>query len=398
MAVAEKIKGFMEKSSWIRKMFEQGTLLKAQHGPDRVYDFSLGNPNVEPPEAVHQALEKCLREKKAALHAYMPNAGYPATRKAIAGFLTREHGLAFSEKEVVMTCGAAGALNVVLKALLNPGDELIVLSPYFVEYLFYIDNFQGVPKVVATGPDFQPDLSAIEQVLSPKTKAILINSPNNPTGKVYGASAISGLAELLTQYSRKFGQAIYLISDEPYRKIVYDQVEVPSIFQAYSESILVTSYSKDLSLPGERIGYLAVHPQAPDKGDLIEAMTFTNRILGFVNAPALMQWILPELQGLTVEVALYQKKRDLFYQALTRMGYELIKPEGAFYLFPKSPLPDDVAFVQALQEELILTVPGTGFGSPGYFRIAYCVPDATIENSLPGFEKVIKKFGAVQKF
>jgi aspartate aminotransferase len=372
-------------------MFEEGTRLKAQHGPDKVYDFSLGNPNLEPPPAVHQALNKVLNQEAPALHAYMPNAGYPQTRKAIADFLTQEHGLPFTEKEIIMTCGAAGALNVVLKALLNPGEELIVLSPYFVEYLFYTDNFQGVPRVVPTKSDFSLDLDAIGQALTPKTKAILINSPNNPTGKVYEAASLKQLGEVLALSGQKNHQTIYLISDEPYRKIVYDQMEVPGIFQAYPESIVVTSYSKDLSLPGERIGYLAVNPLAPDKGEMVEAMTFSNRILGFVNAPALMQRILPELQGLTVDISLYQKKRDLFYNGLKEAGYRLTKPEGAFYLFPQSPIPDDVAFVQALQEELILTVPGTGFGTPGYFRIAYCVPDATIEKSLPGFEKVIKK-------
>jgi aspartate aminotransferase len=392
MAIAQKIKGYMEKSSWIRRMFEEGARLKAQHGAENVFDFSLGNPNLEPPAAVHQVLASLIGQPQTGLHAYMANAGYAETRKAIAGFLSREHDLSFSENEVVMTCGAAGALNVVLKALLDPGEELIILSPYFVEYLFYTDNFQGSPRVISTAPDFSLDLKAIEQALNPKTKAILINSPNNPTGKVYPESSLKQLGELLDRYGRKQGQTIYLISDEPYRKIAYDQIQVPSIFQAYRHSISVTSYSKDLSLPGERIGYLAVHPQAPDRGELIEAATFTNRILGFVNAPALMQRLLPSVQGLTVDIGLYQKKRDLFYEGLTRAGYQLIKPEGAFYLFPRSPIPDDVAFVQALQEELILTVPGTGFGTPGYFRIAYCVPDETIQKSLAGFEKVFKKF------
>ena len=392
MAIAQKIKGYMEKSSWIRRMFEEGARLKAQHGAENVFDFSLGNPNLEPPAAVHQGLTSLIEQHQQGLHAYMANAGYVETRKAIAGFLSREHDLSFTENEIIMTCGAAGALNVVLKALLDPGEELIILSPYFVEYLFYTDNFQGVPRVVSTAPDFSLDLKAIEQALNPKTKAILINSPNNPTGKVYPESSLKQLGELLDSYGQKQGQTIYLISDEPYRKVVYDRIQVPSIFQAYRHSISVTSYSKDLSLPGERIGYLAVHPQAPDKRELVEAMTFTNRILGFVNAPALMQRLLPSVQGLTVDIGLYQKKRDLFYKGLTQAGYQLIKPEGAFYLFPRSPIPDDVAFVQTLQEELILTVPGTGFGTPGYFRIAYCVPDETIQKSLAGFEKVFKKF------
>jgi aspartate aminotransferase len=392
MAIAQKIKEYMEKSSWIRKMFEEGALLKSRHGADKVFDFSLGNPNLEPPEAVHQALASVLNQSQPGLHAYMANAGYVETRKAVARHLSREHDLSFSENEIIMTCGAAGALNVILKALLNPGEELIVLSPYFVEYLFYTENFQGVPRVVSTGPDFSLDLKAIEQALTPKTKAILINSPNNPTGRVYDEKSLKQLGDLLDTYGRDRGQVVYLIGDEPYRKIVYDHVQVPSIFQAYRSSISVTSYSKDLSLPGERIGYLAIHPQAPDHQELMAAVTFTNRVLGFVNAPALMQRILPALQGLTVDIGIYQKKRDIFYKGLTQIGYQLIKPEGAFYLFPRSPISDEVAFVQALQEELILTVPGTGFGTPGYFRIAYCVADETIENSLAGFERVFKKF------
>jgi aspartate aminotransferase len=392
MAIAEKIKTYMEKSSWIRKMFEEGASLKAQHGADKVFDFSLGNPNLEPPKAVHRALSGLLQQSPIGLHAYMANAGYPETRKAVADYLSLEHQLPFSENDIIMTCGAAGALNVILKALLNPGEELIVLAPYFVEYLFYTENFQGVPRVVPTTPDFSLDLKAIEQALNPKTKAILINSPNNPTGRVYDENSLRQLGELLESYARDKGQRVYLIGDEPYRKIVYDQVQVPSIFQAYRSSTIVTSYSKDLSLPGERIGYLAVHPQSPDREELMAAATFANRVLGFVNAPALMQRILPALQGLTVDISQYQKKRDVFFDGLTKIGYHLTKPEGAFYLFPQSPIPDEVAFVQALQEELILTVPGRGFGTPGHFRIAYCVADKTIENSLPGFERVFKKF------
>jgi aspartate aminotransferase len=391
MAIAQKIKNSMEQSSWIRKMFEQGAMLKAQYGADQVCDFSLGNPNLEPPAVVHQALLKLLQESPAALHAYMPNAGYPETRAAVADFLSREHGLPFTLKDIIMTCGAAGAINAVLKALINPGDEVIILAPYFVEYLFYVDNFQGLPKIVSTRPDFLPDLKAIQEAITPRTKAILINSPNNPTGRVYDRTIIRGLGDLLADHARK-GQVIYLLADEPYRKIVYDGVQVPSAFQAYNESIVVTSYSKDLSLPGERIGFLAVHPQAPDRDELIDAMTLTNRILGFVNAPALMQRVVAGLQGQTVDINLYQKKRDLFCDGLSRAGYQFDRPEGAFYLFPRSPIPDEVAFVQALQEERILTVPGRGFGAPGYFRIAYCVADEVIERSLPGFARVMKKF------
>jgi aspartate aminotransferase len=392
MAISQIIKDKMEKGSFIRKMFEEGDLLKATHGKENVFDFSLGNPNLDPPEKVHQRLIEILSHPVPALHGYMSNAGYPETRRAVADFLSREHDRSFNEQDVIMTCGAAGALNAVLKALFEPGDELIVLAPYFVEYLFYTDNVQGVPVVVPTGPDFSLDLKAIERALTPRTKAVLINSPNNPTGKVYDEPSLKQLGNLLDRVSQAQGRVIYLLGDEPYRKIVYDQIKVPSIFQAYRQSISVTSYSKDLSLPGERIGYMAVHPEIQDKEELLAACTFTNRILGFVNAPALMQRLLPEVQSLTVTIELYKNKRDMFYDGLSKIGYQLTKPEGAFYLFPRSPIPDDAAFVRALQEELILVVPGMGFGAPGFFRIAYCTPDVTIEKSLPGFEKVFKKF------
>lgn len=392
MSIAPKIKQFMEKSSWIRKMFEQGALMKAEFGPENVFDFSLGNPNLDPPPAFHQTLRDLLSGPITGLHSYMANAGLPQTRRAVADFLSAEHGLPFTEKEVIMTCGAAGAINAVFRALLSPGDEIVILAPYFVEYLFYADNFQAVPQVVPSTSDFLPDLGAIEQALTLKTKAVLINSPNNPTGRVYPAAAVNGLGELLRKWNKEKGQDIYLIADEPYRKIVYDGVQVPSIFQAWEESIVVTSYSKDLSIPGERIGYLAVNPQAPDREELINALTLTNRIMGFVNAPALMQKALIQLQGQTVDIGLYRKKRDLFCQGLARAGYQFNIPEGAFYLFPRTPIPDDVAFVQALQEEKILTVPGTGFGAPGHFRIAYCAADEVIERSLPGFARVMEKF------
>lgn len=392
MPISQLIKEKMEKGSFIRKMFEEGAKLKTLHGQENVFDFSLGNPNLDPPPKVHQALIEILNRPVPALHGYMSNAGYPETRQAVADFLSQEHDFSFSGQDVVITCGAAGALNVVLKALMEPGDELIVPAPYFMEYLFYADNVQAVPVVVPTGPDFSLDIKAIEEALTPRTKAVLINSPNNPTGKVYDETSLRQLGELLDRYRLERGQVIYLISDEPYRKIVYDQIQVPSIFQAYRQSISVTSYSKDLSLPGERIGYLAVHPQIPDKAELLAASTFSNRILGFVNAPALMQRLLPSVQGLTVNIGIYKIKRDIFYQGLSQIGYQLTKPEGAFYLFPRSPIPDDAAFVQALQDELILVVPGSGFGAPGFFRIAYCAPDATIEKSLAGFEKVFKKY------
>ena len=392
MSVAKKIQVSMEKSSWIRKMFEEGIARKAKFGAENVFDFSLGNPNLEPPLNFKKTLIELADDPSPALHAYMPNAGFPATRKAVAEYLSENNRQTFSPDDIVMTVGAGGALNVVLKTLLNPGDEVIIPSPYFVEYNFYLDNHQGVPKIVKTKSDFSLDLPALEGAITDKTKALLINSPNNPTGKVYAKEDLKNLGELLSVYSRKLGRAIYLISDEPYRKIVYDGITVPSVFDAYPESFVVTSFSKDLSLPGERIGYAAVNPEISDKGMIVGGMILCNRVLGYVNAPAVMQRAVARLLRDSVDISLYQKKRDMLCNGLGECGYEFEKPGGAFYLFPKTPIEDDVAFVQALQEENILTVPGSGFMGPGHMRIAYCVDDRTIEKAMPGFERVMRKF------
>jgi aspartate aminotransferase len=279
-----------------------------------------------------------------------------------------------------------------LKAIIGPGDEVITPAPYFVEYGFYVDNHGGTLKIAPTKSDFTLDLEAIQAAITPSTKAVLINSPNNPSGQIYAEESLLQLGALLTEEGRRLNRTLYLISDEPYRKIIFDGATVPSIFSCYQESMIVTSYSKDLSIPGERIGFLAVNPQATYKEDLLAGMALANRILGYVNAPALMQRAIQSLQGVSVDTTIYQKKRDLLCDGLSECGYEYIKPKGAFYLFPKSVVPDDVAFVKALQEELILTVPGSGFGTPGYFRIAFCVDDDTITRALPGFERVLKRF------
>ena len=392
MAVAKKIQAAMEKSSWIRKMFEEGIARKAKFGAEKVFDFSLGNPNLEPPIKFKKTLMDLVNDPSPALHAYMPNAGLMAPRRAVAGYLNKHNRKVCSPEDIVMTVGAGGALNVVLKTLLNPGEEVIIPSPYFVEYNFYLDNHQGVPKTVRTNPDFSLDLPGIESAVTERTKAVLINSPNNPTGKVYGKEDLQDLGELLGVYSRKLGRPVYLISDEPYRKIVYDGITVPSVFDAYPESFVVTSFSKDLSLPGERIGYAAVNPEMNDKGTVVAGMVLCNRVLGYVNAPAFMQRAVAHLMDESVDIALYQRKRDLLCNGLSECGYEFQKPGGAFYLFPKTPIEDDVAFVQALQEENILTVPGSGFLGPGHMRIAYCVDDRTIEKAMPGFERVMKKY------
>jgi len=392
MSVSKKIRDSIEKASWVRKMFEEGALRKAQYGPENVFDFSLGNPNLEPPARFNEILKELASDNSPGMHRYMSNAGLVETRQAVADYLSNLNNLSFGPEDIVMTVGAAGALNVILKVILNPGDEVIIPAPYFMEYNSYIDNYGGIPKTVATNPDFSLDLFAIEKAMSSNTRAVLINNPNNPTGSVYEKDELIQLAELLTQYSQRYGEPIYLISDEPYSKIIYNGLKCPSIFDAYRESVLATSFSKDLSLPGERIGYIAVHPLIAEKDIVIEGLILCNRILGFVNAPALMQRLIPFLLRESVDVALYQRKRDILCEGLEAAGYRFAKPEGTFYLFPETPIPDDVEFVRSLQEENILTVPGLGFGGPGHFRIAYCTEDETIERSFPGFARVMEKY------
>ncbi|MFA6221577.1 MAG: pyridoxal phosphate-dependent aminotransferase [Desulfomonilaceae bacterium] len=391
MPVSAKIAEFMERSSWIRKMFEQGALLKSQYGPENVFDFSLGNPNLEPSQSVKTAILQAASDISPGVHAYMPNAGLPATRAAVARKIARDECVEIDEKTVLMTVGAGGAINVALKAILNPGDEVIIPKPFFVEYVFYVDNHGGKPVLVPTKADFSLDIEAIESAMTSTTAAVVINSPNNPTGKVYSQAEISQLGALLATKSKELGRTITLISDEPYRGIVYDGITVPSVLNAYPNSMVVTSFSKDLSLPGERLGYIAMNPAMENAKQTYDGLVLCNRILGYVNAPALIQRAVQLCLDDIVDVGVYKRRRDTLYNALTAFGYDLVKPEGAFYLFPKSPIEDDVAFVNLLQKKLILTVPGTGFGGPGYFRIAYCVSDATIEGSLKGFEEAIKE-------
>jgi aspartate aminotransferase len=392
MTIAKKIESAINRSSWIRKMFEEGIRRKGLFGDDNVFDFSLGNPVIEPPNEFKRILKKLANDKGKGRHAYMPNAGYEETRKAVADYLSDHNQGRLSSSDVVMTVGAGGALNIILKTILDPDDEVIIPSPYFVEYNFYIDNHQGIPVVVETMPDFSLDLNAIEKAFTEKTKAVLINSPNNPTGRVYSEGELRELARLLDERGQRLGRPVYLISDEPYRKIVYDEIEVPGIFNLYRDSFVATSFSKDLSLPGERIGYAAVNPDITEKPLIIDGMILANRILGYVNAPALMQRAITGLLDVSVDVSLYQRKRDMLCSGLSSLGYEYVKPQGAFYLFPNSPIEDDAEFVSALQEENILTVPGSGFGCPGHFRIAYCVNDSVIEGSMKGFKQAIKKY------
>ncbi len=392
MAIAGRIENIIANASWIRKMFEAGAHLKEEHGPENVFDFSLGNPNLEPPENFQKALSRAASDNRPGIHGYMPNTGYPDTRRAVAENLSQEQDAPVTEDNVIMTCGAAGALNVIFKTILDPDDEVITPAPYFVEYGFYADNHGGKLKTVPSHADFTLDIDGIAAAITEKTKAVLINSPNNPTGQVYSGDSLKKLGKCLKEKSEQMGRTIYLVADEPYRKLVYDGIDVPSIFSCYNESIIATSYSKDLSIPGERIGFLAVNPSASYRDDLVNGMALANRILGFVNAPGMMQRVIAETQGAGIDASIYAKKRELLCDGLAACGYEFTKPSGAFYLFPRAPIKDDIKFVQALQKELILTVPGSGFGGPGYFRIAYCVDDDTIINAIPGFKKVIEKY------
>ncbi|MBW2181081.1 MAG: pyridoxal phosphate-dependent aminotransferase [Deltaproteobacteria bacterium] len=392
MTISKNVESILTRSSFIRKMFEEGARLKAEHGADKVYDFSLGNPNLDPPEEFNKALVQAAGLSDKGYHGYMPNAGYPFVREAVAKTISKEQNEDVKSGDVIMTCGAAGGLNVILKTILDPGDEVVVPAPYFVEYGFYAENHGGILKTVQTKADFSLDLEAISSAITQKTKAVLINSPNNPTGQVYSMEHLTELGNLLKSKSEEMGKTIYLVSDEPYRKIVFDGITVPSIFNCCTESIITSSYSKDLSIPGERIGFIAVNPGAAFKEDLLNGMMLANRILGFVNAPALMQRVVGLLQGARVDASEYERKRNILCEGLEKAGYDFIKPPGTFYLFPKTPVDDDVAFVDALRDELVLAVPGSGFGAPGYFRIAFCVADETITNALPGFRKVMENF------
>lgn len=392
MAIATKIAGHISRSSWIRKMFEEGAKLRQQYGDDNVYDFTLGNPDVEPPAAFGEALRQLANHPLPGMHRYMNNAGYPETRSAVAAKLSRDAGLAVTAEQVVMTCGAGGALNVVLKTILNPGEEVIILAPYFVEYKFYIDNHGGVPVEVWTNREtFRLDLAAIEAAITTKTRAIIINTPNNPTGVIYRADELAALGDLVKRVQQRTSHQIYVISDEPYARLAYDGQQVPNVFPLIENNVIVTSHSKDLALPGERIGYLAVNPRMATADQFVEGAVFCNRTLGFVNAPALMQRLVAGLQDSSVDTVAYQQKRDLLYDNLTRLGFSMVKPDGAFYLFPQSPLKDDVEFVKRAQQQRILLVPGSGFGAPGYFRIAYCVDQGMIERSLPAWEQLARE-------
>ena len=389
MAVSQKIRQYMAEGGWIRRVFEEGLALKAQIGAENVFDLSLGNPVIEPPSEFKDELRRLASEPMAGMHRYMPNPGYMETRQAVAGSLSEETGLPFEGGDIVMTCGAAAAANVVLKTILNPGDEVIILAPYFFEYLYYIDNHDGVAVVVNTTDRFRLDLPAIEQAVTPRTRAVIVNSPNNPSGVVYSSEEIAGLADLLQRKQSEHGTEIFLISDEPYKRIIFDGMDFPQIVPSFDNSIIVTSHAKDLALPGERIGFIAINPNYGEKEELAGGFSFCNRTLGFVNAPALMQHVVRNLQGVSIDPDYYQRKRDFMHTALMEMGYDTVKPEGAFYLYPKAPIEDDVAFTRELLQSNVLVVPGRGFGTPGYFRISYCVEDWVLEGAVDGLAKAV---------
>lgn len=387
MIISRAVADNLTRASWIRRMFEEGARLKQERGADKVFDFTLGNPEIEPPPAVLAAARRVLDSPVPHLHAYMPNAGHPQVREAVARRLGAATGLAYTASHVIMTVGAGAALNTVLKAILDPGDEVLTVAPFFAEYVFYAENHGGRLVVVPPRADLTPDVEKLAAAITPRTRALLLNSPNNPSGVVYPASTFVAIEALLSRAARP----IVLISDEPYRALVFDDVVPPQVPPLVTRSIVATSWSKSLAIPGERIGYLAFSPRMPEAAELFEACTFTSRVLGFVNAPALWQWVVAEVGDQVIDVAPYREKRDLMYEGLTRIGYQCVKPQGAFYVFPRTPIDDDVAFVRLLAEEGVLTVPGSGFGAPGHMRISLTVERETVVRALPGFEHAFRR-------
>ena len=386
MIVSKTMMQYMESSSWIRRMFEEGASLKALYGAENVFDFSLGNPDIPPPGTVMEVMANLTKNMS---HGYMSNAGYADVRSAVAAYAGDVYEVDLGADDIIMSCGAGGGLNVVLKSILNPGDEVIAISPYFVEYGFYAGNHGGTLVNAPCGDDFLPSPRAIQKAITRRTKAIIINSPNNPSGRVYPQQTLIMLQEILKDHPD-----ILVISDEPYRKLVYDSIDVPSVLKFIPNSVVVTSASKELSLAGQRIGYIAINPAIKNKQDLVSSMILATRILGFVNAPALMQKVLAQCIHDSIDISIYKKRRDLLMESLDKAGLSYVPPEGTFYLFVKSPLEDDVAFCSALLEEKILAVPGKGFGHPGYVRFAYCVDEGSITGCAPGLLRVMETLGA----
>ena len=392
--ISEKMVDLVANSSVIRAMFEEGKQMAAKYGAENVYDFSLGNPSVEPPQEIKDAIVEIVEQEKPMLvHGYMSNSGYEDVRGTVAEFLNKTHGTNFGAHNILMTVGAAGGLNVILKTLLNPGDEVIVFAPFFGEYRNYVKNYDGTLVVVpANTQNFQPDLKEFAKALSEKTKAVIVNTPNNPTGVVYSEKTIMAMSELMYKAQDAFGTSIYLIADEPYRELVYDGLEVPYLTKYYENTIVGYSYSKSLSLPGERIGYLVMPDELEDGEVIREAANVANRILGFVNAPSLMQRVVGKCINASVDVEIYNRNRELLYGTLSEYGYEMVKPQGAFYLFIKALEEDDKAFVQRAKKYNLLLVPGSSFGCAGYVRLAYCVDYNMIQRALPAFKKLAEEY------
>lgn len=393
--ISEKMKPYVKNNSAIRMMFEEGNRLRAKYGADKVFDFSLGNPSVPAPDSVREAIIELVNTTDpTVLHGYMSNAGFEDVRQTIAESLNRRFDTKFSAKNLIMTVGAASGLNVILKTILNPGEEVIVFAPYFLEYGAYVRNYDGIlVEISPDTPTFQPNLAEFEQRITPKTRAVIVNTPHNPTGVVYSEETIKKLSAILESKQKEFGTVIYLISDEPYRELAYDGVEVPYLTKYYNNTVVGYSYSKSLSLPGERIGYLVIPDDADGSEELISAATIANRTLGCVNAPSLIQKVVAKCVDAKTDLAAYDKNRQALYNGLKECGFECIKPQGAFYLFVKSPVEDEKAFCEASKKYNILMVPGSSFACPGYVRLAYCVSYETIVNSLPEFKKLAAEYG-----
>jgi aspartate aminotransferase len=383
MPVSKIISKQLENASWIRRMFEEGVRMKRERGADAVFDFSLGNPDVEPPVAVLDALRRVVAGNRPGSHGYMPNPGYTQVREAVARKLNKETGLNFTAEDVYMTCGAAGAINVILKSILDPGDEVIVLLPYFAEYQFYIANHGGSMVQVDTDDTFLPDVERIRAAITPRTRAIILNTPNNPSGRVYPESVLRDLQQMLSHVDHP----IIVISDEPYKTYVYDGKRQSEVASSIANTVICNSWSKSQGLPGERIGYLALSPQLKDAASLRAACAFSNRILGFINAPAIWQWVMMESLEETIDPAPYEHKRNVLCDALEKIGYDVRRPEGSFYIFLKTPIPDDVVFTGMLAEQGVLAVPGVGFGRAGYIRLSLTIPLERIEKSISGFQR-----------
>lgn len=389
MTISKKMSDFLEQGSWIRRMFEDGIELKKKYGPENVFDLSLGNPIFSPPDVLYDEMESLINNPDKSAHRYMPNAGLDETRKKVAEFLSATTNHNFNLNNILMTGGAGGALNVALKSILDPGDEVIFFTPFFPEYFFYTDNHSGVSRIIDSDDNFIPDLKSLDSNINSKTKAVIINSPNNPSGIVYDDDFYKEFSEILKKHETLLKREIFVISDEPYRRIIFDDLDCPNILDFHDNTIVASSFSKDLAIPGERIGYLGISPNIKNTEILMDGLVFANRVLGFVNAPAFMQRAIANILFNTVNIEEYLLRRNFLCDELGKLGYDFIIPKGAFYLFPKSPLDDDISFTKLLKENNVLVVPGSGFGKKGYFRISFCVDWDSIKGSISGFEKAI---------